>query len=91
MRGPWAAQEALGMTWKDGVEEGREAQEGGDACTDLNYHTAKANTTFKKKKKKDGQKLHFQQIAIPQESIPCVARNPDFNMKCSNFKMNIQG
>jgi len=29
-----------------GSGEGREAQEGRDACTDLHYHTAKANTTL---------------------------------------------
>ena len=29
-----------------GSGEGREAQEGGDACTDLHYYTAKANTTL---------------------------------------------
>ena len=71
MRGPWAAQEALGMTWKDGVEEGREAQEGGDACTDLNYHTAKANTTFKKKKrKKERKKERWAKTPLSADCYP---------------------
>ena len=77
MRGPWAAQEALGMTWKDGVEEGREAQEGGDACTDLNYHTAKANTTFKKKKerkkkRKMGKNSTFSRLLSPRKAYPVL-------------------
>ena len=53
MRGPWAAQGAQpgdDLEGWGGVREG--GPEGGDACTDLNYHTAKANTTLCKKKKK---------------------------------------
>ena len=47
MRGPWAAQGAQpgdDLEGWGGVREG--GPEGGDACTDLNYHTAKANTTL---------------------------------------------